>query len=376
MAGSKSEKATPKKRRDAAKRGQSFKARDLVVACLSMCGVLFVVWQGSLAEIGVVFVNAMRSGFALDLNRYVADVLWVGLKIVASIILVCILASALPSLLQSGFTISPEALRLNFDAINPIKGFKKIFSVRTFKDLIKTMLYLLCFGAAIILLWGWHRELVFSQVHGSISQIIGVWGKLLIHLVLTCLGCIMTVLVLDALIEFFLYLKELKMDKQEVKREYKDLEGDPLIKNQLKKIRLEFLTEQEKHDIENSRVVIANPTHVAIAIYFKPEFSPIPFISMRERNQRALAVRRYAEKIGVPVVVDIALARRLYQTHKRYAMVSMDEIDAVVRILLWLQEVELAGSDDGDFSCVEQDVAMQESGDTQVHDQAHRRVEL
>jgi type III secretion protein U len=84
---------------------------------------------------------------------------------------------------------------------------------------------------------------------------------------------------------------------------------------------------------------------VAIGIYFKPELSPIPFVSIRERNQRALAVRRYAEKIGVPVIVDPALARRLYRTHQRYDMVSMEEIHQVVRLLLWLQQVEIAGTD-------------------------------
>lgn len=343
MSQSKTEKATPKKRRDAAKRGQSFKARDLVVACLMFCGVLFVIWLGSLAEIGAAFVGAVRSGFTLDLHRYVADVLLLGLKVVAPIILLSIVATALPSLLQSGFTLSFEALKFNFGAVNPIKGFKKIFSLRTVKDLIKTLLYLLAFGMAILLVWWSQRDLIFSQVHASIPEIIGIWGKLIINLVLICLACIAAVLVLDALAELFLYLKDLRMDKQEVKREHKETEGDPLIKHQRKKIHMELLTSQEKHDIENSRVVIANPTHIAIGIYFKPELSPIPFISMHESNQRALAVRQYARKVGVPVIVDVPLARRLYSTHKRYSMVSMEEIHAVVRVLIWLHEVEMAG---------------------------------
>lgn len=345
MAGSKTEKATPKKRRDAARRGQSFKARDLVVACLIFCGVLLVVWLGSLAEIGAAFIGAARSGFTLDLHRYVADVLLLGLKVVAPVIALCIAATALPSLVQSGFSLAGEALKLNFGAINPVKGFKKIFSLRTVKDFIKTLLYLVSFGVAIMLVWWWHRELIFSQVHASIAEIIGIWGKLIISLVLICLGCISSILVLDALAELFLYLKDLRMDKQEVKREHKELEGDPLIKSKRKQAHLELLTAQDKHDIENSRMVIANPTHLAIGIYFKPELTPIPFVSIRERNQRALAVRQYAEKVGVPVIVDIPLARRLHRTHALYAMVSMEEIHAVVRLLLWLQEVESAGAD-------------------------------
>ncbi len=343
MSASKTEKATPKKRRDAAKRGQSFKARDLVVACLSFCGVLLVIWLGSLAEIGAAIIGAIRSGFTLDLPRYFSNLLMLALKILAPIILLSIAATALPSLLQSRFSLAFEAIKINFGAVNPIKGFKKIFSLRTVKDLVKTLLYLSCFGFSVILLWWLHRDIIFAQVHASTHEIIGIWGKLIIDLVLICLGCISVILVLDALTELFLYLKELRMDKHEVKREYKEQEGDPMVKGQRKQLRMELLSEQDKHDIENSRVVIANPTHVAIGIYFKPEISPIPYISLREHNQRALAVRRYAEKVGVPVIVDIGLARRLYRTHKIYSIVSMEEIHAVVRILLWLQEVEIAG---------------------------------
>ena len=345
MSASKTEKATPKKRRDAAKRGQSFKARDLIVACLSFCGVLFVVWLGSLVEIGAAFVGAVRSGFDLDLHRYVADVLLLGLKAAAPIVLLSMVATALPSLIQSGFRLAAEALKINFGALDPIKGFKKIFSLRTAKDFVKTLLYLVSFGAAAMLVWWWNRELIFAQVHASIPVIIGIWGKLIASLVLISLGCAAAILVLDALAELLLYLKELRMDKKEVERERKELEGDPLIKNKRRQLHMELLSAQEKHDIENSRLVIANPTHVAIGIYFKPELSPIPFVSIRERNQRALAVRRYAEKIGVPVIVDPALARRLYRTHQRYDMVSMEEIHQVVRLLLWLQQVEIAGMD-------------------------------
>lgn len=343
MSGSKTEKATPKKRRDAAKRGQSFKARDLVVACLSFCGVLLVIWLGSLVEIGAFLIEAIRRNFELDLHRYVADVLLAGLKTVAPIIVLSIVASAVPSLMQSGFFMAVEAVRINFGALNPINGFKKIFNLRTVKDFIKTLLYLASFGAAIMLVWWWHRKLILAQVHATIPEMIGIWGKLIVSLVMISLTCAAIILLLDALAELFLYLKDLRMDKQEVKREHKELEGDPLTKRKRKEAHMDLLSLQDQHDIENSRMVIANPTHVAIAIYFKPKMSPIPYVCMRERNQRALAVRRYAEKIGIPVITDPPLARRLYRTHQRYDMVSMEEIHPVVRLLLWLEEVEMAG---------------------------------
>lgn len=369
MSATKGEKATPKKIRDAAKRGQTFKARDLVAACLSLCGVLFIVWFGTLEEIGASLASAIKSGFSLNMHEYVTTLLLLGLKVIAPIIMVSIIATALPSILQSGFNLAPEALKFNFGAINPIKGFKKIFSLRTVKDFIKTVLYLLCFWMAVTIFWSWNKDLIFSQIHASISGLIAIWSKLLLRLVLISLLCIIFVLILDVMAELFLYLKELRMDKSEVKREHKELEGDPLLKSERKRIYMEFLTEQEKHDIENSRVVVANPTHVAIAIYFKPELTPIPYITIREQNQRALAVRRYAEKIGIPVVVDVALARRLYRTHKRYDMVSMDEIHAVVRILLWLQQVEIAGE-----AAFEEDSPIADAGAKTTSDESPKTI--
>lgn len=344
-AASKTEKPSTKKKKDAAKRGQSFKARDVVVACLTFCGVFFVIWLGSVAEIGAALTMVIRKGFEVDLQLYVAKVLLAGLKVILPIIFLSIVATAIPSLIQSGFSWADAAMKLNFGALNPIKGLKKIFSLRTFKDFVKTLLYLICFGVSAVLAWWWHRGLIFSQINASIPEIVDIWGQLIISLVLISLGAVMIIIILDALAEFFLYLKDLRMDKQEVKRETKEQDGDPLIKTLRRQAHIELLTLQEQDDIQNSKMIIANPTHIAIGIYFKPEISPIPYVSVRQRNQRALAVRKYAEKIGVPVIVDVALARRIYNTHTLYSMVEMDVIYPVVHLLLWLQEVEMAGMD-------------------------------
>lgn len=337
---SKTEKATPKKKRDAARRGETFKARDVSVACVTLCGVLCVVWMGSLADIGKALIGAIHSGFNLDLSRYTVEVLLLGLKIVIPVIIVSFLATAIPSLLLSGFVMAVEAIRFDLAAIHPGRGIKKIFSLRTIKDFVKTNFYLISFIAAAVLTWYMQQDLVFSQVHATIPQIIDIWGRLTISVVLISLGCILLILILDAFLELFLYLKGLRMDKQELKREYMEREGSPLMRSRRRQLRFDFLSAQAQHDIENSRMIIANPTHIAIGIYFKPELSPIPYVSVRESNQRALAVRHYAEKIGVPVIVDVALARRLYRTHKLYSMVDLDEIHAIVDLILWLQKFE------------------------------------
>lgn len=340
MSSEKTEKPTSKKKRDAARRGQSFKSRDLVVAFLTLCAVVYLMTCVSFFEIMGVFQRVITHEFRQNIDNYTKEILWLCFKLIVPFIVLCVFVSALPALFQSGFTLATEALKLNLSAVNPISGFKKLFRLRTVKDTIKSLLYLACFFLSVIIFWLHNKNKIFSQLNTSVLGLIPIWKSLLLDLVWTWLGCIVLILLLDALAEFFLYLKELKMDKQEVKQEWKEQEGSPEVKSRRRELQHELLSEQVKSDVENSSFILANPTHIAIGIYFKPEILPIPFISLLETNQRALAVRAYAEQVGVPIVRDIPLARRVYKTHKRYTFVSLDEIDAVMRVLTWLYEVE------------------------------------
>ncbi|MBP4044167.1 EscU/YscU/HrcU family type III secretion system export apparatus switch protein [Chromobacterium violaceum] len=350
MSSNKTEKPTRKKLQDAAKKGQSFKSRDLVVACLTLCGVAYLVSFGSLVELMGIFRQALAGGFQQDMRGYAQAVFWQGLKLLLPIFLLCVAASALPVLLQTGFVLASEALKLNLEALNPINGFKKLFSLRTVKEAVKALLYLASFVVAVALIWRKHKALLFAQLNGSVMDIAAVWRELLLSLVLTCLGCIVLILILDALAEYFLFMKDMKMDKQEVKREMKEQEGNPEIKSRRREAHFELLSEQVKSDVENSRLIIANPTHIAIGIYFRPELVPIPFVSVMETNQRALAVRAYAEKVGVPVVRDVPLARRILASHRRYSFINLEEVDEVLRLLEWLEQVENAGRPDDEPS--------------------------
>lgn len=342
MAGSKTEKPTTKKKKDAAQKGQSFKSKDLVISCLILFGVQYLIDFYSITELMTLWRLMIENGFTTNLADYARIVIWSGLKIFIPFLLLCILASALPTLIQTGFLIASKALKINFGAINPVNGFKKLFSLRTVKDVIKSLLLLASFITAAIMFWNQNKAIVFSQVNVKPQYLLPIWGGLFSSLVYLCLCCALTVLILDAIAEYFLHIKELKMDKQEVKREHKEQDGDPELKSKRKELYMELLSEQVKSDIENSKVIVANPTHIAVGIFLNMEIIGIPFISVLETNQRALAVRTYAEKVGVPVVENVKLARRIFKTHRRYSFVSLDELDEILGILEWLHQVENA----------------------------------
>jgi len=339
---SKTEKPTPKRLRDASRKGQTFKARDLVVTCLTLCGIAYMVFNSSLLEIMEVYRRIIARDFDADLQQYSATLVLVGLKALLPLLVVCVLTSAVPALLQSGFALASEALKLNFGALNPINGLKKLFSLRTLKDTLKALLYLGSFALALWMVWITQRQLLFAQLFARAPDLFAIWGHLLLVLVLAFLLCVLLIVVLDALSEYWLFMRELKMDKHAVKREHKELDGDPHLKGRRRDLHLELLSEQVRSDVRSSRMIIANPTHIAIGVYFRPDIIVLPFISLMETNQRALAVRAYAREVGVPVINDPALARRIFKTHQRYSFLQVQEVEEVLRLLIWLEQVEQA----------------------------------
>ncbi|KPA90808.1 type III secretion protein, YscU/HrpY family [Pseudomonas asplenii] len=339
---SKTEKPTTKRLRDSARKGQTFKAKDLVISCMMLCAILFLVFGVSLLEVMEVYRRIIAAGLADDIQRYSAQLLELALLCILPLSLVCVLSSALPALLQSGFVLAFEALKLNLDALNPINGFKKLFSLRTLKDSLKAVLYLGSFGVALWMVWQAERQLLFAQLFAQPADLFPAWGRMLLSLLLTFMACALLIVLLDALSEYWLHIRELKMDLHSVKREHKEQEGDPQIKHKRRDLHLELLSEQVRSDIRGSRVIVANPTHIAIGIYFRPDLSFIPLVSVIETNQRALAVRAYAREMGIAVVSDIRLARRIYRTHQRYSFIKLQEIEEVLRLLVWLEQVEQA----------------------------------
>ncbi|MFS2221665.1 EscU/YscU/HrcU family type III secretion system export apparatus switch protein [Pantoea sp. B65] len=340
MSTSKTEKPTDKKKRDAAKKGQTFKGKDLITTCLTLVGIEVVLNFTSLRAFSDILQAVVARQYHFTLHGYILQCVWFGLQILLPVAALCIAAAFLPGILQTGMRLATKIFKLNFSAVNPVKGFKKIFNLRNLKDFIKALLYLGCFVCATFIFWQENRGLIISLVYAEPATLFRVWGQLLHSLLVIFIACILIIILIDCVAEYLLYIKELKMDKKEVERETKEINGNPEIKKKRKSLHQELLSEETKKDIKKSNVVIANPKHIAVGIYLNMEIAPIPFISLLEKDQRALAVRRYAEQVGVPVVENVRLAREIYRTHKKYSFVSLEMFTEVMDILVWLEQVE------------------------------------
>ncbi len=208
--------------------------------------------------------------------------------------------------------------------------------------MIKALLFLLMF---VLSAWAFlleNKQKLFAQVHLSAASLLALWGELLWSMLIWLMVFSLIIIVLDMLAEYFLYIRDLKMDKEEVKREYKEQEGNPEVKQTRRQVHSEILSEQVKSNVRKSRFIIVNPTHIAIGIYLNRHQPGIPFISVLETGPRALAVRTLAEKYAIPLVRDRALARRIAARHRCYSFISLDDLDDILQILIWLEQVENA----------------------------------
>ncbi len=365
----KTEKPTEKKLRDEAKKGQTFKSKDIVAAIMLAVSVTAVSSVVDLRHVMVALASMTTSGSMPDPQTYMRGWTLVFLRMIAPFVLLCAAAGALTSLVQSRFTLAVEAIRFDLTAISPAKGFKMLFNWRTVKEVGKALLYVaVCVVTVWIFMRNSHRELL--QAFRADAFVLGhLWIKLTVRLIVIFLLCSTPVLLLNVLLDYFLYFKDLKMEVHEVKREYRDGQGNPEVKSKRRQIHKELLSEGVKAAIEQSNFLLANPTHIAIGIYLDPNIVMLPFVSVRETNARALAVIQYAESVGVPVVRDIALARSVYRSSRRYSFVSGQDFEAVMRVLVWLKDVEaanrvieLSGTDATD----EEDLSGRDEGDAIV----------
>lgn len=339
----KTEKPTEKKRRDSAKKGQTFRSRDLVATAVLISGIFFL---GSGLDFGPLidlYSAALLYNDKMTVIWYSTQLFLVLLQMCLPFIILCIVVGFATTLLQTKFSIASEALRLNFKALNPIEGFKRIFSLRTAKDFVKSFLYLgVLFGTCYTLVVN-ELKYILSVYHGTLIQLITYWVSVTIKSILLFILWSLLVLLAEFIVEYFLYIKEMKMDKHEVKQERKELDGNPEIKRARRRAHHEILSSEERTAIRNSEVMMANPTHIAVAIYFNMDVAYFPFISLRCSNMKAQAAIAYAEKKGVPVVRDVKLARRLYSSYTTYSFISIndDALMAVMDILIWLRRVEI-----------------------------------
>nr|ELR5134045.1 EscU/YscU/HrcU family type III secretion system export apparatus switch protein [Providencia rettgeri] len=337
----KTEKPTDKKIKDSAKKGQSYKSKDSVAAIVLVVSAFVFDGMTSLEDFAFLMRKILQSPSNINIDTLLWEFFVIFIGVLLPILLACFLAGTIISLLQNRFRLATEAIKLDFTKLNPIAGLKKIFSLNSLKELIKAFLYLIVFiVSAVVFFYLWRHD-IFMLYRTVIDGMIHQWASLSTTFIVVFLSVALLIILVDMITEFFLFIKNLKMEKQEVKKEYKDNEGDPHIKSARRGLHQELLSEEVKSNVRNSTFVMANPTHIAMLIYYDSDIAPLPFLLSKSRGMQAKAIIKYAEQQGVPVVRDIPLARNIWRLYKKDSFIDENGLEEIMQIISWLIRVEL-----------------------------------
>lgn len=342
----KTEKPSPKKLKDSRKKGQIAKSQDLTSA------VTFVVFTGASAFLGPYI---LKQGF-LYLRVYLSEGLSVngmenslgniGMKAILFTLVLAgpflaigFMASLVASMLQTGFLFSAEAIKFDIKKINPVSGFKNMFSKKTMFTLLKNIMKL-----GLIF---WMAYLMISSSINHIVNASNIGTEKLFFLVMELvkslgvqLGIVLLVLgMADYIYQVYDYRNGLKMSKQELKDEYKESEGDPQIKGKRKQFHRQ-LTSGMLADVETATAIITNPTHLAIAIRYDKNQDEVPIIVAKGADHQAAKIRERAREAKVPIIENKPVARAMYQSSEVGQPVPVDMYQAIAEILALVYQME------------------------------------
>lgn len=335
----KTEKPTPHRLLKESKKGKSYVSRDLAGMAVLVAGLIALATLVSTRAVHGIYRGMAERGFSLTPAEAAWQATVAFLSIAVPVGAAAIVAAVLISLVQSRGVIAAEAVRIDLARVNPISGFKNLFSLKTVKGVISATLYLLAGLVFLVLAWHLFAPTVFAQVQMPDKAASAVWYSVGWRSTALLLAVLAPIVLAAAFVEYRLYIREMRMEKHEVKQEHKDHNGNPEIKQRRREIG-EELSAQTQSDVAGSSLVLANPTHIAVGIYIHPDYPGLQFVSVRERGRRARKVIALAEKCGVPVVRDIPVARAVYAKARRYQFIPADLTTPITRILLWLKDIE------------------------------------
>lgn len=242
--------------------------------------------------------------------------------------------------IQTGFLWAPSRLEPDLDKISPLKGLKRLFSLRTAVEFAKGVLKLLVVGAAAfgmaMPLFGDLELMPAKDILAALDRSHGV----AIRLAIGTLAVLSLIALLDFAYQKFSFLKQMRMTRQEVRDEHKQTEGDPQVKARIRKLRLERARRRMMAAVPKADVVITNPTHYAIALEYKMESMPAPKLVAKGVDSLAKKIREVAEEHEVPIVENPPLARALYDTVELDEEIPTEHYKAVAEIIGYVMRLK------------------------------------
>lgn len=249
----------------------------------------------------------------------------------------CAIIAVLINFIQAGAVFSMDPLRPKWDRINPLQGFKRLFSPRSIVELAKSLIKL---GIVGYILWGslQNEILPWTEKSGHMPAlaIAGGFWNILNGIIIRIISFLLVLAILDYIYQRWEYAKSLRMSKKEIRDEFKQMEGDPLIKNKIRQRQRQMAMRRMMQDVPKADVIITNPTHYAIALQYDASTMSAPKVLAKGEGFIAAKIREVAEENNVPIVENPPLARALFKAAEIGDSIPADLYQAVAEVLAFV----------------------------------------
>lgn len=343
----KTEKATPRKKQDARKKGQVAKSSELPGALIIFFTFL------ALYLFGGMFEDSLRSLFTVTFNEYMlwdvtiqnivtifGQLIVKGILFVAPFLLISFIFGIIGNYAQIGFLMTGEPLKMKLNKLDPIQGAKRIFSIRAVVELLKASLKFIVVAVVVgTTLWG-EKEMLMTLSSMPLESTLAFTGRLTAFIGLQ-IGAVLVILaILDYMYQRYEHNKQLRMSKQEIKDEYKKTEGDPLIKAKIRERQRRMAMMRMMQEVPKADVIITNPTHYAVALRYDATEMDEPQVIAKGVDYVALKIREIAEEHDIITMENRPLARALYDQVEIGQSVPAELFQAVAEVLAYVYKVK------------------------------------
>lgn len=317
----KTEQPTPRKLQKARKKGHVPQSQELtsiatllvLIAMIAMLGPNLEQWFESEIKEAVSCENSVFANTQTFIG-FACNKLTDSLLNMFPILIALVAGAILASITVSGINFSPEAIELTFGKLNPVDGFKKLINARSMVRLLISILKLVFI--TIIVCFYLHNKLeTLAGLRWTWSgQMMAIIAKMILGLLIRIGIALLIIGFADVLYQKWKYIQDLKMTRQEVKQDHKDVEGSPELKRRIRTAQYQMALKRTLQEVPQATVVLVNPTHVAVALKYDSKKMDAPIMVAKGADHLAEKIREIARAYGVPIIRKPELARTIYST--------------------------------------------------------------
>lgn len=337
--------ATPRRRQEARKQGQVLKSQELTSALMLLGFVaLLKYWLPSMftrmAQIFPYVWGLSTDWTSRSVTNLMINLLWLGLEMITPVFAAGILIALASNYLQVRSLFTFEPIKPQLSRLNPINGAKRMFGVRAWVEMAKSLLKVVLIGYFLYAVIRDNLQLFPSLQQLPVSQGAMLLGKAVLDLAWNIAISFLVLALLDFLYQWWDYEKNLRMSHEELKEEFKQTEGNPQLKAEIKKKQRAMAMRRMMQDLKKADVVVTNPTHYAVALRYDLKEHDAPYVVAKGQDEVALRMRELAKEYDIVVMENKPLARALHAQVEIGQTVPADLYKAVAEVLAFVYRLK------------------------------------